>query len=106
MSSAEGLKLNEADVERLLTRCSNDPNVAIRSEAALELIEVLSGSHEKNESEDEAENEDFNDNNIQWESDSLFCWSSAVRPDGLIICSIFCPFENNESFPNSILFDR
>ena len=65
MSSAEGLKLNEADVERLLTRCSNDPNVAIRSEAALELIEVLSGSHEKNESEDEAENEDFNDNNIQ-----------------------------------------
>ena len=89
MSSAEGLKLNEADVERLLTRCSNDPNVAIRSEAALELIEVLSGSHEKNESEDEAENEDFNDNNIQWESDSLFELAIIIFSNRLLVFYAF-----------------
>jgi hypothetical protein len=65
MSSDEGLKLNVEDVERLLVRCSNDPSVAVRSEAALELIELLSGSHEKGESEDDAENEDFNDNNVK-----------------------------------------
>ena len=65
LGSDEGIKLNVDDIERLLVRCSNDPSVTVRSEAALELIELLSGSHEKEESEDDAENEDFNDNNIK-----------------------------------------
>jgi hypothetical protein len=31
----------------------------------MELIELMSGSHEKDDSEDDVENEDFNDNNIK-----------------------------------------
>jgi len=39
--------------------------VAVRSEAAMELIELISGSGEKEANEDDVENEDFNDNNIK-----------------------------------------
>ena len=64
-SDDDDLKLNFHEIETLLVRCSNDPVIAVRSEAAMELIELISGSHDKDDSEDDVENEDFNDNNIK-----------------------------------------
>jgi hypothetical protein len=64
-SEYDDLKIDFHEIQTLLVRCSNDPFIAVRSEAAMELIELMSGSHEKDDSEDDVENEDFNDNNIK-----------------------------------------
>ena len=58
-------KFSAQEIQTLLVRCSTDPHVAVRSEAAMELIELISGSREKEANEDDVENEDFNDNNIK-----------------------------------------
>ena len=59
-------KFATSEIQRLLIRCSDDPRMHVRSEAAMELIELISGSGEKDADEDDTENEDFNDNNIRY----------------------------------------
>ena len=63
-------KFATSEIQRLLIRCSDDPRMHVRSEAAMELIELISGSGEKDAekalSDDDTDNEDFNDNNIRY----------------------------------------
>ena len=58
-------KFATSEIQRLLIRCSDDPRMHVRSEAAMELIELISGSGEK-DAEKVSDDEDFNDNNIRY----------------------------------------